>query len=121
MRPLFGCLLIVMAASNSLAQPQPTPYPDLSEPKAAAFSLGVALVTGDAHTVDSIYIGQDKDFLALRDAIVSGRKGAAKFAKAAKARFGRNAETFILESQEAITFAGIACGNDSKWKDSGKG
>ena len=103
MRILLSCLLIAAAAGKTIAEEPPTPYPDLSEPKAAAFSLAVGLVTGDVDTVNSIYIGKDKDFFVLRDAIVSGKKGATRLAKAAKARFGRNAEVFILEGHGVIT------------------
>src|SRR5438045_516351 len=76
------------------ADQKPTPWPDLSEPKAAAFSLGVALVTGDEKAIQEIYVGKSKDFFELRDAFVAARKSMARLQKAATARFGRNAAMF---------------------------
>ena len=67
------------------------PWPDLSEPKAAKFSLGVALVTGDEKAIQESYVGKSKDFFELRGAFVAARKSMARLQKAATARFGRNA------------------------------
>jgi hypothetical protein len=74
---------------------KPIPYPDLSEPKAAAFSLGIALAEGDAKTVRFIYVGDQQEFSELVDAVAKTIISAKKFSKAADTTFGKNAATLV--------------------------
>src|SRR5216110_1052759 len=90
--------ILAGAGSNAFAgaPDAPTAYPDLSEPKAAAFSLGIALAKGDAKTARSIYIGKQKEFFSLLDALAKAAGSAKKFSRAATAKYGENAATLTV-------------------------
>jgi hypothetical protein len=93
-------LALVASTSGAFAgeTPAPAAYPDLSEPKAAAFSLGVALATGDAKTAHSIYIGDQKEFSRIVDAFAKAAASAEKFSRIVTAKYGKNAATLVVAS-----------------------
>jgi len=80
---------VCLTLSGVLAPPgAPPPYPDLSDPKAAAFSLVTALEEGDTKTVRAIYAGDDKSFLEFLDAFDKANESANRVQKAITSRFG---------------------------------
>jgi hypothetical protein len=92
---VFLAVLAAVPAGSGLraAEQRPAPWPDLSEPRAAAFSLGVAVARGDEKAAREIYAGKDKKFFALLDALAALRKSSERFNRVATARFGTNAAT----------------------------
>ncbi len=96
---LLGTLFTASAASAG--DGKPPPYPDLSSPNAAAFSLGVALAQADVKTARTIYIGDDKEFSVLLAALVKFKGSADKLRRAVETRFGKNPATFGLRNVDA--------------------
>jgi hypothetical protein len=94
--PVSLALAAATAAACAGAPEAPTPYPDLSDPKAAAFSLGVALVKGDTKTAGAIYAGDEKHFAVCRDALAKVAAGASKLSRAVTGKYGENAATLVV-------------------------
>lgn len=70
--------------------PVPPPYPDLSDPKAAAFSLAAALANGDVKVAREIYVGKEKPFLEYLDALAKMKAKFDRLQRAIITRFGES-------------------------------
>jgi len=79
---------LTLAAVLTTNPPTRPPYPDTSDPRAAAFSLAVALAKGDAKTAKAVYDGSDKGFLDLIDASAKAKAAADRYNRAVADRYG---------------------------------
>jgi len=102
-RFMLGLIAIAIPVPACAAEPTASTYPDLSDPKAAAFSLALAVVTGDEDAAKQIYVGEDKEFKELLETMVALKKSREKLSKTAVAHFGKNAVTMAnLDSDVRI-------------------
>ena len=92
-RFILAVTALVLPLPAWTAEPTADTYPDLSDPKAAAFSLAVAVVTGDEEVAKKIFCGDDKEFKELLETMVALKKSREKLSKTAIAHFGKNAVT----------------------------
>src|SRR5438105_2977657 len=95
---MYASLVLIssMMFGSGLQKTPKSEYPDLSEPKAAAFSFCVAYVIGVVNVAKEIYAGKDAGVLDQLDAIGSLSAKRQRLANAATKRFGKNAESLIL-------------------------
>jgi hypothetical protein len=108
-RLILGVIAITFAVPLCAAEPTGDTYPDLSDPKAAAFSLALAVVTGDEPVAKQIYIGDDQEFKELLERMVALKKSREKLSKTAVAHFGKNAVTMAnLDSDVRIKDARLS-------------
>jgi hypothetical protein len=81
----FWSVAVLFSADPPAARP---PYPDLSDPRSAAYSLAVALSKGDAKTARLVYTGTNKAFLDFIDATATLAAAADRYNRAVTARYG---------------------------------
>jgi hypothetical protein len=84
---------ILAAGQPTGPKPEPPPFPDLSDPKAAAFSLVVALAQGDVTAARAAYVGNEELFLKYLDALGKTKGKADRVERAITGRFGKTAWT----------------------------
>ena len=101
-------------------------YVDLSEPKAAAYSMAVALAKGDMPTVRAIYVGDEKAFLSCLNAWGEAKDAGRRFDRVAKSRFGPKAAGLVELGEREIELGGkgrsplsvlVAVGNERQAGD----
>src|SRR5205807_7602451 len=88
--PALFTLASILPAGPAGQSPAPTAFPDLSDPKAAAFSLAVALARSDVKAAREAYAGEEKLFLEHLDALARTKAKADKLQRAITDRFGQS-------------------------------
>jgi len=82
-------------------KPEPEPFPDLSDPKAAAFSLAVALAQADVTAARAVYAGDQELFLKYLEALSKTKANADRLQRVITDRFGKTAWTAIGSPMDA--------------------